>query len=251
MIERATKQPIQQFQLPTKNEVSQKRIQKFKDLISETLQNNDLSYFEPIMEQLASEHGTGDRQIAAALCYLLQQEAPFEFEESKLPGEFRRDDRRDSGPRGRFERDRDGANRSDRRTRDSGPPRERNTGPRDDSNMVTYRIEVGRNHDVAPSNIVGAIANSTGLEGRSIGRIELYDEYSTVDLPGSLPRELFSMLQNVHVKNRKIHIRPMDGEAPPLKKDKARGKPAGDDKKPAAPWQKSKPVRGRREGGRQ
>jgi hypothetical protein len=53
--------------------------------------------------------------------------------------------------------------------------------------MVRYRIDVGRDHGVQVKDIVGAIANEAGIESRFIGRIALYDESSTVELPAGMP----------------------------------------------------------------
>ncbi len=53
--------------------------------------------------------------------------------------------------------------------------------------MDTFRIEVGHAHGVKPGNIVGAIANEAGIDSKYIGRIEIYDDYSTLDLPDNLP----------------------------------------------------------------
>src|SRR3546814_7793868 len=55
--------------------------------------------------------------------------------------------------------------------------------------METFRIEVGHVHGVQPGNIVGAIANEADLESRYIGRIDIRDDYSLVDLPEGMPRE--------------------------------------------------------------
>jgi ATP-dependent RNA helicase DeaD len=73
--------------------------------------------------------------------------------------------------------------------------------------MLRYRLEVGREHGVMPKHIVGAIANEAGLDSRQIGRIELYDEYSTVELPEEMPDDVFRHLQNVWVCNRKFNLR--------------------------------------------
>ena len=52
---------------------------------------------------------------------------------------------------------------------------------------MRYRLEVGHQHGATPQNIVGAIANEAGIESRYIGRIEIHDDYSTVDLPDGMP----------------------------------------------------------------
>ena len=61
--------------------------------------------------------------------------------------------------------------------------------------METFRIEVGLLHQVKPANIVGAIANETGLDGRSIGRIQLFDEFSTVDMLAGIPAKMLQILK--------------------------------------------------------
>ena len=59
--------------------------------------------------------------------------------------------------------------------------------------MKTYRIEVGRNHQVRPGNIVGAIANEAGVGTDAIGKIKIFDRFSTVDLADGFPNELLPM----------------------------------------------------------
>lgn len=75
-----------------------------------------------------------------------------------------------------------------------------------DSGLVSYRIEVGRRDGVAPREIVGAIANEAGIEGRFIGRIDIEDDYSLVDLPEGMPREIFQHLRGVFVRGKRLNL---------------------------------------------
>jgi ATP-dependent RNA helicase DeaD len=93
--------------------------------------------------------------------------------------------------------------------------------------MGTFRIEVGHSHGVKPGNIVGAIANEAGIESRFIGRIEIYDDYSTLDLPVDMPPDLIEHLKGVWVAGQQLNIT-RDGETPPPKKAGAAPKKAGD-----------------------
>jgi ATP-dependent RNA helicase DeaD len=79
--------------------------------------------------------------------------------------------------------------------------------------METYRSEVGHAHQVKPANIVGAIANESGLESRFIGRIEIFDDYSTVDLLAGMPPKVFQTLKMVKLSGRRLDISRID-EAP-------------------------------------
>jgi ATP-dependent RNA helicase DeaD len=72
--------------------------------------------------------------------------------------------------------------------------------------METYRIEVGAAHGVGPGNIVGAIANEAGIEGVRIGRVDIREDHSYVDLPEGMPRDIFAKLQKVRVAGRELRI---------------------------------------------
>jgi len=118
---------------------------------------------------------------------------------------------------------------------DSAPRRERRDG---DEDVETYRIEIGHDHGVKPNNIVGAIANEVGLEGRFIGRVVIREDHSFVDLPSGMPKEIFRQLQKVRVAGQplqisralKTHVEKLRRERPAAAKIKGkpqRGAPRG------------------------
>ena len=72
--------------------------------------------------------------------------------------------------------------------------------------MQTYRIEVGHQHGVKPANIVGAIANEAQMDSQHIGRIEIFDDHSLVDLPEGMPKEIYRQLQKVWVAGQQLRI---------------------------------------------
>lgn len=72
--------------------------------------------------------------------------------------------------------------------------------------MERYRIEVGHSHDVKPGNIVGAIAGEAGLDSQYIGRVDIHDDYSLVDLPEGMPREIFKDLKKAWVSGQQLKI---------------------------------------------
>ena len=94
--------------------------------------------------------------------------------------------------------------------------------------MERYRIEVGHDHGVQPTNIVGAIANEVGLDFSSIGHIKLYDDHSMVDLPKGLSKANFQHLIKVRVCHKPLNISLADGshfsEEPTQKKARAKPK---------------------------
>ena len=210
-IERATRQPIQEMQLPSIEAVNDKRVEKFLGRITDTLEaaggGDDLAPYRDLVQRYQRERDVPAADIAAALAKLLQGRTPL-----LLPPEK---------PRERFERPEPAAmpSRTERvdRPERAGPPRPRReqaplSAP--DPGMETYRIEVGYRHGVKPGNIVGAIANEADLESRFIGRIDIHDDHSILDLPEGMPPDTMRHLQNVRVAGQPLRLHPVDGTAP-------------------------------------
>uniref|UniRef100_UPI001F49DC6E DbpA RNA binding domain-containing protein n=1 Tax=Xanthomonas vesicatoria TaxID=56460 RepID=UPI001F49DC6E len=109
--------------------------------------------------------------------------------------------------------------------------------------MESYRIEVGHTHGVKPANIVGAIANEAGLESRYIGRIDIQDDYSILDLPADMPRELLTHLKKVWVSGQQLNMRKLEeGEAaasPSKPRFPRGGKPSGRPNGPGRPMDRA------------
>lgn len=80
--------------------------------------------------------------------------------------------------------------------------------------METFRIEVGSTHGIKPSNVVGAIASEAGIEGVHIGRVDIREDHSFVDLPEGMPKPIFKLLQKVLVAGRELRISKVS-EKPP------------------------------------
>ncbi|MBI4984169.1 MAG: DbpA RNA binding domain-containing protein, partial [Rhodocyclales bacterium] len=101
--------------------------------------------------------------------------------------------------------------------------------------LAKFRIDVGRNQGVTPKDIVGAIANEGGIEGKHIGQIHLFDDYSTVELPSGLPAEVFDLLKRTRIRQSPLNLRPVaagEGEAPSAFRAKPKWGGERDDKRP-------------------
>ena len=210
-IEKATKQKVEEMGLPSTEVINNKRIARFKQNITDTLAAEELSFFSQLIEQFQQEHNVSALEIAAALAKLVQGETPLLMQ--NLPK--RPKDSRDDRP----SRD-DRSSRSDRPDRPQKDRKPKRTFPGGaDIEMETYRIEVGHNHGVKPGNIVGAIANESGIDGDHIARIRIQDNYSTVELPAGIPKELFEELKKVRVAGQQLNISKMSDDAKKAAKD--------------------------------
>jgi ATP-dependent RNA helicase DeaD len=212
-IERATRKPITLMELPSGATVTKHRIDQFTQQITTTLtEQSDLSFFNDLLAEYSNKNDVSPELIASALAFLLQKERPLQVKFTDVKPERNERSERSRDDRGGRD-DRNSRDRSDRSSRDDKPRRERTE--RSDENMQRYRIEVGRNHEARPGDIVGAIANEAGIESRFIGHIKLFDEFSTVDLPMGMPKDVLAQLKKVRVRNRPLNISVDTGSAYP------------------------------------
>ena len=193
-LERATGQPIEAMEVPGNTAINQGRLDRLRKRLSESAQTqrpdaDEAALLQELMQRVATELELSPEQLAmAALNLAIGPDALL------LKGD---DDWIQNTRRNDHDRDRHSGDRRERRERPARAPEE---------NMQRYRVEVGHRDRVKPGNLVGAIAGETGLQGRMIGRIQIFDNHSLVDLPKGMPEDVFSSLQRLRVMNRELQI---------------------------------------------
>ena len=220
VIERATRQPVSPLTLPSIEAVNDVRIARFKDQIADTLAAGGLDIYRSLIEDYERERNVPAVEIAAALASMARGDVPLllekprrdaqpeRFASEERPARFERAERSERPERAeRFERA-ERPERFERSDRPASPRAERGerTERPSDAGMARYRIEVGAMHGVKPGNIVGAIANEAGIDGKSIGRIDINDDHTLLDMPEGLPEDIVSKLQGVRIAGRQLHL---------------------------------------------
>jgi ATP-dependent RNA helicase DeaD len=223
VLERFTRQPLQNLELPTDAEVKQRRSERFKQTLAEKLGHADAASWQGALEELRNELGLTMGELAAGMLALLADQQGLNAKLPPAPAPVaaerpRREERSDRGER---------APRGDR------PPRKERE--RSDAPMDRYRIGVGRTHDIRVSDIVGAIANEANIDSANIGRIQLFDDFSTVDLPQGMPGEMFQHLKTVRIRGHMMNIAPFTANEGRSSYGKRR---ENDDSAPRAPREK-------------
>ena len=204
-IEKATRQKIEQMVLPSTEAVNNKRIADFKQNITDTLSLGELGFMQSLVEQYRQEHDVPAIEIAAALAKMTIGDKPMLLSPDKNTGKARMKPLRDVG-----------------------------------GDAKRYRIEVGRVHGVKPGNIVGAIANESGLDGEHIGSIDIEAEYSLVDLPAGMPKDILMDLKKVRICGQAMNIS-LHGQANAPRKGKRKPSPKGKRNGKGKPSPKGKP----------
>jgi ATP-dependent RNA helicase DeaD len=213
-IERATRSPLEPMELPTVADVNEQRVARFRQRITEALAAGQGEPFLSLIEEFEREHDVPAIEIAAALAGLLQGGSPLLLKEKSERPTASLDDR------------------SEESGRRAAPTQERLA----EEDTETFRIEVGYVHGVKPGNIVGAIANVAGLEGRQIGHVDIREDHTFVGLPKGMPDAVMTELAKTRVAGQMLRISTVSHVPPkPLRKPSKRPPP----KRPAA-----KPRRG-------
>ena len=191
-LERATGQPIEQMEVPGNTAINQGRLDRLRKQLSaaataERGNEEEAALLKELMQRVATELELSQEDLAMAALNLAIGPNPLlrHGDDDWIQNNQRHDRERP---------ERRGDRRGDRPAR---APEE---------NMQRYRVEVGHRDRVKPGNLVGAIAGETGLQGRAIGRIQIFDNHSLVDLPKGMPEEVFNSLQRLRVMNRELQI---------------------------------------------
>lgn len=201
-IEKTTKQPIEAMPIPSISEINETRLSRFKQSVAEAAQDDSIESLMPIVEMIKEENEASPEVLMAALLKIAQGDEPLILKESDRP-DINSKPPRDS----RDSNSRDGRERKPRVPRGNRKPEE---------GMQRFRIEVGHVHGAKPGNIVGAIANEANINSKHIGAIEIYDNFSTVDLPEGMPKETRDTLQGTRVAGQRLNIREWS-DTPPAK----------------------------------
>ncbi len=186
VIQRVTGAPVQRMRIPAIADVIARRRESFKDTLRETIAQGGLEAYLIMAEDLGDEYSPTD--LAAAAFKLLLGAPPDETEDVLAQSE-EAEEFRGNGKKKRPKRKRERGERA-------------SFGP--EVGMTRLFIDVGREDNVRPGDIVGAIANEADIPGRSIGAIELYDHFAFVDVPSNQSEKVLRALKRTTIRGRKI-----------------------------------------------
>ncbi|MCL2516888.1 MAG: DbpA RNA binding domain-containing protein, partial [Microbacteriaceae bacterium] len=230
-IEKATRQPVTQMQLPTVDDINSTRLTRWDDAITTALEAGDrISAFRDIIAHYVEHHDVPEADVAAALAVVAQGDEPLLLSPDdvlNLPGD--RPDRRERFDRDRGDRPERGG-RFDRDDRRAPGPRGGRGDRRVSGPLAPYRIEVGRRQHVDPRQIVGALANEGGLNRDDFGAISIFPEFSIVELPADLGADVLHRLDDTRISGQRIDIKPDRG-----RRGGDRGSTRGDERPPRKP----------------
>ena len=184
-IERITRQPITPMQLPSAKIINEQRVTNFKQRISDTLNNQELGIFEELVLSFQKEHEVDAFKIASALALMAQGTEPLLLSEKELSqGSFK------EGSKAKIS------------ISVHADPLKNNPSIK----MRRYRLAVGRKDNIKPGNVLGAIANEAEISSEFIGAIQIFQDFTTIDLPDEMTKETLAILKKTRVFDKKLNI---------------------------------------------
>ena len=184
-IERITRQPITPMQLPSAKIINEQRVTNFKQRISDTLNNQELGIFEELILSFQKEHEVDAFKIASALALMAQGTEPLLLSEKELSqGSFK------EGSKAKIS------------ISVHADPLKNNPSIK----MRRYRLAVGRKDNIKPGNVLGAIANEAEISSEFIGAIQIFQDFTTIDLPDEMTKETLAILKKTRVFDKKLNI---------------------------------------------
>lgn len=169
-IERSTGQKLSQVQMPSAEDVNATRLSRFDAAITQALTSEQLDFFRDVVSHYVNEYDVPEVDVAAALALQLKGAEPLLLEPDALT-----EPEPSNSSRGR-------------------------------SDLVAYRLALGKQDRVLPRQIVGALANEGGLRREDFGRITIRPTFSLVELPADIPPQTWAALRSVRIGGRPIEL---------------------------------------------
>lgn len=184
-IERITRQPIDPMLLPSAKIINEQRVINFKQRITNTLENQELAIFEELILDYQKEHEIDAFKIASALALMSQGTEPLLLNEKEInQASF------------------DENNKNKISVSIHADPLKDNPAIK----MRRYKVAVGHKDNIKPGNVLGAIANEAEISSEFIGAIQIFQDFTTVDLPDEMPKETIEILKKTRVFDKKLSI---------------------------------------------
>lgn len=197
-IQRYCKTKIVPQAIPSLNDVTAIKVDKILESVVETIGETDLSKMVNIIEKKLLEEDYTSLDLAAALLKMMMGEENEDVIDTREPRSLDALDNLFGGnSRGRG-----------RSTNSRG----RGDSSRERDDMARLFINIGKNQNVKPGDILGAIAGESGMPGKMVGSIDMYDKYTFVEVPRENADIVLQAMKDVKIKGKNIHMEKANGK---------------------------------------
>ena len=178
--------------------------------VMELINDTDLTKMVNLIEKkVLEEEECTTLDVAAALLKMAMGEENVDIIDCSRPARSLDDlDRygRDGGRRGRRD------SREGRGGRDARGGRDRGYGREEREDMARLFINVGKSQNIRPGDILGAVAGESGISGKLVGSIDMYDNYTFVEVPREYAEAVLRAMKDVKIKGKNVHVEKANGK---------------------------------------
>ena len=200
-IQRYCKTKIVPQAIPSLNDVTAIKVDKLLESVADTINDSDLSKMVNIIEKKILEEDYTSLDLAAALLKMMLGEENEDIIDTREPRSL--DDLDNYGSTGRGRGRSGNGNGNSRGGRFDSSSRE---------DVARLFINIGKNQNVKPGDILGAIAGESGMPGRMVGSIDMYDKYTFVEVPRESADAVLKAMKDVKIKGKNIHMEKANGK---------------------------------------
>ncbi len=212
-IEQHTGAELEVASIPSVADLRARRLELTRETLeARLLAEEDLERFRGVVESLGDGFDLMELTLAA-ISLVHEQVAGTDADEQELPEVRLYDDRGGKGSRGGGRRGPDGVRGGGRRGPEGARGGGRGGRPGADTrrggggDTVRIFIGAGQRAGIRPKDLVGAIANESGLSGRDVGNIEITPNFSLVEVPRHAADEVIRALRGSTIKGRRATVR--------------------------------------------
>jgi len=201
-IERYAKTSIRHSEIPSAKDVERNSMKKMVEKIKETINQGELNKYARVVNNMI-EDNFSSVDIAAALLKMNKElyggGNPSYYNE-KIDIVRDREDSRDSR---RFRNVRFNGSKGRKFN-----PGDRNVNSRRyGGKMTKLRVNIGKDHNISPKDIVGSIANEAGISGSSIGAIEIHENHTVVEIKNELVKDVLKIMEGNQIRGNTVSVK--------------------------------------------
>ena len=209
-IQRYCKTKIIPQAIPSLDDITAIKAEKIMEQVMELINDTDLTKMVNLIEKkVLEEEECTTLDVAAALLKMAMGEENEDIIDCSRPARSLDDlgrYGRDGGRRGRRD------SREGRGGRDARGGRDRGYGREEREDMARLFINVGKSQNIRPGDILGAVAGESGISGKLVGSIDMYDNYTFVEVPREYAEAVLRAMKDVKIKGKNVHVEKANGK---------------------------------------
>lgn len=185
--------------IPSLDDITAIKAEKIMEQVMDLIHDSDLTKMVSLIERAVLTEECTSLDVAAALLKLSMGEENEDIIDSSRPA-------RSLDDLDRYGRDGGGRGKGGRSGRDGKGNRYGREGREEREDMARLFVNIGKNQNIRPGDVLGAVAGESGISGKLVGSIDMYDNYTFVEVPREYANAVLRAMKDVKIKGKNVHV---------------------------------------------